>query len=285
LIAGLVVAGFGLASVYIAPLANHLLGAFGIQSTFMILGVAFLVAVVVLAQLLKNPPVGYKPLGNPGHHSLAAKGGAKTATAVVDYEFHQMLRTPQFYLLWIMYGFGAGAGLMIIGKLAKIVDLQAGIKAGFVFVALLAVGNAGGRIIAGVLSDKIGRTWTMFAVFVFQAVLMFLLRGLDTYAALFVASVLIGFNYGANLSVFPSAAKDYFGLKNFGINYGFIFTAWGVGGILGPLLSGYIYDASKNFDNAYLIAAVCLLIAAALTFVTRTPKARVQEKGCQRRLK
>ena len=58
-----------------------------------------------------------------------------------------MLRTPQFYLLWIMFVFGAGTGLMIIGKLAKIVDLQAGIKAGFVFVALLAVGNAGGRVI------------------------------------------------------------------------------------------------------------------------------------------
>jgi OFA family oxalate/formate antiporter-like MFS transporter len=93
-----------------------------------------------------------------------------------------------------------------------------------------------------------------------------------------VASVLIGFNYGANLSVFPSAAKDYFGLKNFGVNYGFIFTAWGVGGSLGPLLSGTIYDTSKNFNNAYLIAAICLLIAAGLTFVTGAPKARVEEK-------
>jgi len=279
LIAGLVVAGFGLASVYIAPLANHFLGAFGIQNTFMILGIAFLVAVIALAQLLKNPPAGYKPAGNPGPSKVTAKDGAKAATAIIDYEFHEMLRTPQFYLLWIMFVFGAGTGLMIIGKLAKIVDLQAGIKAGFVFVALLAVGNAGGRVIAGVLSDKIGRTWTMFSVFVFQAVLMFLLRALDTYAALIVASVLIGFNYGANLSVFPSATKDYFGLKNFGVNYGFVFTAWGVGGSLGPLLCGYIYDTSKNFNGAYTIAAICLLIAAGLTFVTRAPTAGAKERA------
>jgi OFA family oxalate/formate antiporter-like MFS transporter len=271
LIAGLVVAGFGLASVYIAPLANHLLSAFGIQSTFMVLGIAFLVAVVVLSQLLKNPPPGYKPAGNPA--PAAAGSSAKSPAVALDYEWTQMIRTPQFYLLWIMYVFGAGAGLMIIGKLAKIVDLQAGIKAGFVFVALLAVGNAAGRVTAGVLSDKIGRTWTMFAVFVFQAVLMFLLRGLDAYGSLFLASMLIGFNYGANLSVFPSATKDYFGLKNFGVNYGFVFTAWGVGGILGPMLSGLIFDSYKNFNNAYLIAAVCLLIAAGLTFVTRPPKA------------
>lgn len=276
LIAGLVVAGFGLASVYIAPLANYLLSAFGIQSTFLILGIAFLIAVVVLSQLLQNPPAGYKPVVNSG----AAKGGAKAKApaAPVDYEWSEMLKTPQFYLLWIMFVFAAGAGLMIIGKLAKIVDLQAGIKAGFVFVAMLAVGNAGGRVIAGVLSDKVGRTWTMFAVFVFQAVLMFLLRGLDTYGTLFVASVLIGFNYGANLSVFPSATKDYFGLKNFGVNYGFVFTAWGVGGILGPMLSGWIFDANKNFNDAYLIAAVCLLIAAGLTFVTRAPKAKAEER-------
>ena len=276
LIAGLVVAGFGLASVYIAPLANHLLVAMGIQTTFLVLGIAFLIAVVILAQFLKNPPAGFKP----AVHSAAAGGGAKAkaAAAHADYEWSEMLRTPQFYLLWVMFVFGAGAGLMIIGKLAKIVDLQAGIKAGFIFVALLAVGNAGGRIIAGVLSDKIGRTWAMFAVFVFQAVLMFILRGLDSYGTLFLASVLIGFNYGANLSVFPSATKDYFGLKNFGVNYGFVFTAWGVGGILGPMLSGWIFDANKNFNTAYVIAAVCLLIAAGLTFVTGPPKARTVEK-------
>ena len=278
LIAGLVVAGFGLASVYIAPLANHLLGRFGIQSTFLILGIAFLIAVVLLSQLLKNPPAGYKPVANPSTSKVAANGGAKAISVPREYEWHEMLRTPQFYLLWIMYVFGAGAGLMIIGKLAKIVDLQAGIKAGFIFVAMLAVGNAAGRIIAGVLSDKIGRTWTMFAVFVFQAVLMFLLRGLDTYGTLFVASVLIGFNYGANLSVFPSAIKDYFGLKNFGVNYGFVFTAWGVGGILGPILSGWIFDTSKNFHNAYLIASFCLVIAAVLTFATRAPKEKVEAK-------
>jgi MFS transporter, OFA family, oxalate/formate antiporter len=270
LIAGLVVAGFGCASVYIAPLANYLLGAFGIQTSFFILGIAFLCVVVVLAQFIKNPPAGYKPAG------AKAPAQSTKAPAKVDYEFQEMLRTPQFYLLWIMFMFAAGAGLMVIGKLAKIVDLQAGIKAGFIFVAMLAVGNAGGRVVAGVLSDKIGRTWTMFIVFVFQAVLMFALRGLDTYGTLFLASVLIGFNYGANLSVFPSATKDYYGLKNFGVNYGFVFTAWGVGGVLGPVLSGYIYDSSKNFNNAYFIAAICLLIAASLTFVTRAPKAKPQ---------
>ncbi len=275
LIAGLVVAGFGLASVYIAPLANYLLGAFGIQNTFMIFGIAFLIIVVLLSQILKNPPPGYKPGGTPAPAKAGSAGpNPKPAAVMVDYSVSEMLRTPQFYILWIMYVFAAGAGLMIIGKLAKIVDLQAGIKAGFAFVAFLAVGNAAGRIIAGVLSDKIGRSRTMFIVFVIQAVLMFILRGLGSYATLFGASVLIGANYGANLSIFPSVTKDFFGLKNFGVNYGMIFTAWGVGGILGPMLSGYIFDTFKNFNDAYLIAGICLLIAAVLTFMIRPPRAK-----------
>jgi hypothetical protein len=66
-----------------------------------------------------------------------------------------------------------------------------------------------------------------------------------------VASMLIGFNYGANLSVFPSATKDYFGLRNFGVNYGFISTAWGVGGVAGPLLAGTIADSTGSYELAY----------------------------------
>jgi OFA family oxalate/formate antiporter-like MFS transporter len=274
LIAGVVVAGFGLASVYIAPLANYLLGRFGIQNSFLILGIAFFFVIVLLASLLKNPSPAHKPLRNIVATKGPVKGDNPGPPIGKDYEWHEMLRTPPFYLLWTMFVFGAGAGLMIIGKLAKIVDLQAGIQAGFVFVALLAVGNAAGRIVAGTLSDRIGRTWTMFIVFIFQAILMFFLQGLDTYGTLFLASVLIGFNYGANLSVFPSATKDYFGMKNFGVNYGFVFTAWGVGGVLGPVLSGWIFDISQNFNNAYLVASACLLIAAGLTFFTHAPKGK-----------
>jgi OFA family oxalate/formate antiporter-like MFS transporter len=183
-----------------------------------------------------------------------------------------MMRTPQFYLLWFMFACGAGAGLMIIGKLAKIVELQSGSKAGFILVALLAIGNAGGRVIAGVLSDRIGRTATMLIVFLVQSVLMFTLRLQSQLGMLVAYSMLIGFNYGACLSLFPSATKDYFGLKNFGVNYGLVFTAWGVGGLILPILSGRIFDATGSFGQAYFVAAIVMLVAAAVTFATRAPK-------------
>jgi OFA family oxalate/formate antiporter-like MFS transporter len=265
LVAGLVVAGFGLASVYISPLAKYLIGAYGVQSTMFIFGAAFLVVVCVLSQLLVIPPPGWKPAAP----ASAASGPPKPAP--VDFPWTRMLRTPQFYVLWAAYAFAAGAGLMIIAKLAKIVAVQGNIKAGFVFVALLAVGNAGGRILAGMVSDRIGRPRTMLIFFVFQAVLMFVLKHVQGEALFGLMSVLLGLNYGANLSLFPSVTKDYFGLKNFGVNYGWVFTAWGVGGFVFPTISGRVYDATKNFNQAYLIAGGCLIASAVLSLLLRPP--------------
>jgi MFS family permease len=206
--------------------------------------------------------------------AVAAAAGAPPAAAV-SMGPTEMLRTPLFYLLWLMFAFGAGAGLMVIGNITTIAKLGK-IEAGFILVALLAVGNASGRILAGVLSDRIGRLFTMCIIFVFQAALMMVLRtGLSDMTAFIVVSMLLGFNYGACLSVFPSAVKDNFGLKNFGVNYGLVFTSWGVGGLVFPQVAGRLFDAAKkatgtgSYDSAYLMAAALLVLAALLTFVTR----------------
>jgi MFS family permease len=339
LIAGLVVAGFGLASVYISPLANYITGndltgrprpalqelitaqtvadaevrsarealakaeadpqktgmqdalaavvakksanqaadakllamkESNIHRTLLLFGVGFLIMVTILAQFLQVPPPGYRS------EKPAASGSAPAATAPpVNVNPGELLKTPLFYLLWIMFACGAGAGLMIIGNVTTIAKLGR-IEAGFILVAFLAVGNASGRIIAGMLSDRIGRLWTMCIIFLFQAALMLLLRtGLTEMAAFTVVSTLLGFNYGACLSVFPSAVKDNFGLKNFGVNYGLVFTAWGAGGFVFPLLAGKLFEAEKaatgagSYNGAYVIAAAALVLAAILTFVTR----------------
>jgi OFA family oxalate/formate antiporter-like MFS transporter len=273
LIAGIVVSGFGLASVYAAPLSKWLIGAYGLQMTVMILGIAFLIIVTGLAQLLAAPPKGYVPADTA---SAAAKAARPKP---VDYTPMQMLGTFQFYLLWFMYACGAGAGLMVIGKLAAIGEKQAGVKLGFMLVAALAVGNGAGRIIAGIASDKFGRQQTMFGCFVFQAILIIMLSQatvgsvLASTLVLALISALIGANYGANLSLFPSITKDYYGLKNFGVNYGLVFTAWGVGGFMLALLAGKLYDKFQTFALAYYGAAVLLALAAVATFLVKPPVA------------
>jgi len=279
MVSGIVVSGFGLASVYAAPLSTWLIGLYGIQKTMFILGVIFLIAVVSVAQLLREPPKDYKP----------SDAGAKSNTSAVaavkkkDYLSTEMLKTPQFYLLWFMYFCGAGAGLMIIGKLAAIVKLQANMNLGFILVAVLACGNGAGRILAGMASDKLGRKQTLFFCFVFQAVLVFLLSKvtaggtLAQVGILAAISALIGANYGANLAIFPAFAKDYYGLKNFGGNYGLIFTAWGVGGFVLSLLAGRMYDLTKSFNFAYYVASTLLVVAAIVVFFVKPPVSKEEK--------
>jgi MFS transporter, OFA family, oxalate/formate antiporter len=142
----------------------------------------------------------------------------------------------------------------------------------------MAIGNACGRIGAGLLSDRIGRRWTLMIVLLFQAVLMFVAipvtstKDLAPAVIVLVAS-LIGFNYGANLSLFPSFAKDLWGLKTFGMNYGVLFTAWGVGGLVLPRLQQTLTARSGgSYQSSFITAGVLLLVGAALTFLIKPPQ-------------
>jgi MFS family permease len=185
-----------------------------------------------------------------------------------------MLKTPQFYLLWMMFLFGASAGLMIIGHLATISKVQGGITWGYILVAVLAVANAGGRIFFGWLSDKIGRTNTMVLVFVIQAANMFMFVNYTSTVTLLIGSLLTGAAYGACLSLFPSATFDYYGIKNGGFNYSLIFTAWGIAATIGPIIAGRAMDLTGGYGAGYMISGVLLLVAAAISFITKAPVAK-----------
>ncbi len=265
MIAGIVVAGFGLASVYIAPLSIFLIEKFGLSTSMMIYGVSFLVVVCILAQFLVNPPEGVTA-------QPSAKTNAPAPDKSVDLEPSEILKTSTFYQLWVTYCIASGAGLMIIGGVAGMAKEGMGQMA-WIVVALMAVGNAGGRIFAGILSDRIGRTPTLFTMLICQAIvigsLFFISSG--QVVMLVAAATLIGFNYGTNLSLFPSATKDFFGLKNFGVNYGLIFTAWGVGGFLFPRISQMIIAQTNSPKTSYLLAAGLLAIGAVLALLTKAP--------------
>lgn len=259
LVAGLVVAGFGLAPVYLSPLSKHLLTLHGLRGAMFIYSIAFASAVCVLAQLLANPPT-----------SQAVAGRATTAPKAAGALPREVLRTPTFYLLWLIFFIGAGAGLMVISSISGMAKKSLG-DAAFVAVAVMAIGNAAGRIGAGLLSDRIGRRWTLMLVLSFQALLMFLAipvagtKGMAGWLIVLVAT-LIGFNYGANLSVFPAYTKDLWGLKSFGMNYGILFTAWGVGGfVLSRLQQMLTAQSDGSFTSSFAVAGGLLLVAAALT--------------------
>jgi len=261
LITGIVVAGFGLAPVYIAPLSRSLLAAYGISRSFLIFGVVFLVVATTAAQFMFNP--------RQNDAGADSKSKASSEKPGEDRTWSEMLRTPAFWTLYAQYACGATAGLMIIGHMAKIVSVQSegAIQTGFLFVAVLAIFNAAGRVLAGVASDFIGRNATMIIVFLAQAITLFFFSQFTTVTAFLIGSALIGFNYGSCLSLFPATAADLWGTRHLGLNYGILFTAWGVGGVFGSMLAGTIADATGSYSTAYQVASGLLIVAAVLAAI------------------
>ncbi len=264
MVAGIVVSGMGVASIYIAPLTSLLLSHFGISSTFILLGIFMLVVALPVARLINNPPEGYIPPQPSSSSSIAS------ANQMADnMGWKQMVKTPQFYYLWIMFAFASSAGLMIIGNIATIAKSQAGMEKGFYLVAVLAIFNACGRLAMGFLSDKIGRVYTFMIIFALQGINMFLFASYNTPLAISVGTALAGIGYGGLLSLFPSITADYYGVKNFGGNYGVLYTAWGVSGAIGPIIAGITVDKTGTYDLAYQISAGLLAVAFILACITK----------------
>lgn len=272
LIAGIVVSGFGLASVYIAPLAKYLLSNFGLQQSMMYFGIAFAVVVAAFGMLISNPPAD--PLTAPQASSKAVAHNSST-----DLSPAQLLTNGKFYILWLCFFIGAGAGLMVIGSAKGLAKASMGEMA-FLVVVIMSVGNAAGRLIAGVISDKIGRATTLTCMLVFQAILMFVaipvLGGGESNPLLVTLLVsFMVFNYGTNLSLFPSFAKDYWGMKHFGMNYGILFSAWGVGAFVLVRVSQMLQVKTGSFTTSFIVAGIMLLVGAMMSRSLQPKKTEV----------
>lgn len=302
LISGLAVAGFGFGAFLWILLANppSIIGINGlirtemvegvstytadnINTVFLIYGIAFLILVVLGSLVMVNPPEGYKPKNwNPPE----AKPGAKRSG--IDAGPLGMLRTWQFYALWSMFMVGALAGLMVIGNIknfAQNVDqgfehygfspTQAEDYAVIGAAICLPILNGLGRIVWGMVSDRIGRKPAFIVMFASQFLLMgFLILTPASVIAFFLATAAIGFNFGGNFSLFPAITADYYGSKNTGPNYGIMFTSYAAGGIIGPLLAGWVQDNGWSFTFAFLPAAVLCLLAACVALLIKAPAPR-----------
>ena len=268
LITGLVVAGVGSAAIYIAPLTQWLLGHTSIANTFLVLGGGAFVLIQLFSLILSNPPADFRSAAA----APAAGSPRPTAVAGRGRDWPEMLRTPQVYLLWLIYVLAAAAGLMLISNVPIIAKEQAGWEAGFVGVMILAAFNTLGRIAAGFVSDRIGRTRTMLLAFVLQAVNMALFARYDSQALIVFGTAFTGLCYGTIFTLMPAATADFYGVRNLGVNYGIVFTGFGVAGVLGSRYGGMIRDLLGSYSMAYKICAAMLAVAAVLAFFTRAPK-------------
>jgi OFA family oxalate/formate antiporter-like MFS transporter len=264
---GLAVGGYGAGSAIFGPLAQlKLIPAYGLPATFQILGAIFFVMTMAGALLLRNPPPGYVP---EGWSPVAAR---KVASR--DFTPREMLRTRTFYLMWAGYALGCSAGLMVISQLVPFAR-SAGVQGAALSTMTLVVGafgNASGRILSGWMSDRLGRInvlRTMIGISIVGMPALYAAGG--NVALLYAAVFVVYWCYGTQLSVNGAAAADFWGTKNAGINYGILFTAWGVAGIIGPRIGGVMFDRYQNYQAAFYSAAVLAAIALLCELGARRP--------------
>ncbi|WPL15948.1 putative MFS-type transporter YhjX [Thiorhodovibrio winogradskyi] len=300
LITGLAVAGFGAGAFFFAPLAQALISGSdyelfgvalfplpqaGVFNTFIVLGVIFLLAVVLGAQLLRNPLPGYCPPGwTPPCSTSSQPSGQSDFTPesrpesnpkpdfTPNFKPGKMLRTPTFWLLWITYLAGSTAGLMVIMKAApiwKAFSLSAAAaseipvsheyfadiaSAAAMAVAVLALFNAAGRILWGRVSDSLGRRPTLVLMFILCALVLFALDWMRPYPLYLLGVSLIALCFGGYLALYPAICADYFGTRHIGVNYGLLFTAYGSGGLLGPFLAAALLRTDGSIQYQALDA-------------------------------
>src|SRR5229473_1584758 len=274
---GLAVAGYGGGSAIFGPMANlWLIPTYGWRTTFAALGVVFFVMTIVGSFLLKNPPAGYRPEG------WTPAPASKAAATTHEFSPGEMWRTSTAWFMWVAYALGCSAGLMVISQLvpfAKSMNLPSeALTTMTLFVG--AVGSASGRVLSGWMSDALGRLNVLRLMIGLSAVAMPLLYLTGSNVTLLYVMVFIVYwCFGTQLSVNASTTSDFWGTKNAGINYGLLFTAYGVAGIIGPKIGGKLFDQYKDYKAAFYTAAVLAVIALVFEFLARRPAPPAEAKA------
>lgn len=253
---GLIAMGFGLGAIVFAPLGVMLIREFDVLVTFAIFGVVFSLIIIVASFFIKAP-----------------KNVNVSQSTVVDQSMtsHQMMKTPRFYLLWILYTIGCIGGLMIIGHASPIVQHKVGLssqEAAFI-VSFLGLSNSLGRVFWGSVSDRFGRMVTLTTTYLVAAVCLLALSMFNSLPIVVVAIGGIALCFGGYLGIMPSICAENFGSKHIGINYGLLFTAYGFAAFVGPRLASWIRDVNAgSYDVAFgvvmMMNVVGLLLAGGM---------------------
>lgn len=238
-ITGIAVGAFGSGSLIFKTLIETFLKSVGVTQTFIYLGVIFAALVLIGAALLKLPE-------EENVHSSAVAG--------MDMTFGGMIKTKRFYFLWVMYLVATMPGLLVIG-LAKDIGLElVGLSpsSAAAAVSIIALFNAGGRLIWGTVSDKFGRINVLMVIFVMTIVSLLIKALIPMNQFLYYLSLIgVAFSFGGFLSVFPAITSEFFGVKNLGANYGIIFQGYGIAALVGPMIK----SAASGYTETFLIAA------------------------------
>ncbi|OPF50796.1 MFS transporter [Clostridium baratii] len=249
LIGGITTAVYGLSSVILPPVITIIVNKWNAPFAFKSIGIVFLVVVVVCTLFLEQCPEGYMPEGYVA---------PKTQTASKSMNWKAMMKTPIFYIMLLLLTSGAFSGMMIISQASAVAKNMVGMSAiaASAAVSTLALFNAFGRILAGYISDKIGRINTLMSVCVLSIIGLICLyfSGTGTILTFYIGIAIVGLSFGSFMGVYPGFTADQFGVKYNSVNYGIMFIGFALAGYFGPQIMNSVYSSTGSYQNAFLIA-------------------------------
>jgi len=257
MITGLAVAVFGGGSIIFKQVISNFLVGSDVSGAFMKLGWISLVLILIGAMLTNNPE---------GFVKKSAQRGEG------DFTTGEMVKTSKFKKIWIMYLLAVMPGLLVLGAAKNIgievAGLEGAVAAGI--ITILAIFNAGSRLVSGALSDKLGTLNVLKGVFVITIISLLLLSFFaDAKAVFYVGVIGIAVGYGGFLALFPTFTNQQFGSFRYGSNYGIVYQAYGIAALSGI----FIKTLAGSFTNTFIIAAIAAAVGLAISFTIQERKA------------
>ncbi|WP_300622533.1 OFA family MFS transporter [uncultured Fusobacterium sp.] len=254
LIGGITTALYGCSSVILPPIITILVTNYGVTATFKIVGIIFAIVVCLASFFIEQCPADFIPEGwNPKVNA--------TQGNVVNKDWKEMLKSLVFYLMMLILCCGAfSVAQHMIGM---------SLFSASTAVSVIALFNVFGRIIAGYLSDKIGRITTLALSCVLSLVGMLILYSCSkgTVVLFYIGAAIVGLCFGSFMGVFPGFTADKFGPKNNSVNFGIMFIGFAISGYFGPTVMSNIYRSTGEYQEAFLIAVILNIVGIVLSFI------------------
>ncbi|HEX5404402.1 MAG TPA: OFA family MFS transporter [Pseudonocardiaceae bacterium] len=272
LITGIAVGGFGFGAVITSPVAQKLVAHYAVVPTrsFLWLGIAYLIMVLIGGAFFKNPPEGYAVPGWTPPAANSAAPGAK------DMSLGEALRTPQWYMLTLVLTLNVTAGISLISVAAAAASDIAGYSAAAAatLVGIMGLFNGGGRVFWGWVSTHIGRMTAFLCMLGLQAVSFFVLPHAASAALFAILTALVYLCYGGGFGAMPATAGDFYGLRNAGSIYGLMIVGWSIGGVVGPLLVAALING-KSYTTAFTVIGIIAVVALVLPVMIKPSRLQV----------
>ncbi|SHH93746.1 MFS transporter [Clostridium grantii] len=247
LASGIVISAFGLGSFFLSPISNNLITKIGWRNTLRYEGIIFFIIILMSSLALTKK------------ENKVVKHLEKKSEITVTSLFKNMI----FLRIWGAYIFSLTTGLMIMGHIvpmAKEIGYNGSVVA--IFISIIALANASGRIIIGALGDKMSGVKILKIINLSQAIVFILLLiSYKVTIVLYLAVILFGFNFGGWLVLFPIVSSEYFGVKNLSVVYGILFSSYGVAGIVGPIFISFLQTVFGSYIFPLQISVVFCIMA------------------------